>query len=70
MEGAVRSGYLAAEAILSDVGAPQKFLRPGLPRKVWPGFGPANPDGFAHFFSTCLHDDIKAWKRSLAGRHP
>jgi hypothetical protein len=31
MEGAVRSGYLAAEAILSDAGAPQKFLRPGLP---------------------------------------
>jgi len=30
MEGAVRSGYLAAEAILSDAGAPQKFLRPGL----------------------------------------
>jgi squalene-associated FAD-dependent desaturase len=31
MEGAVRSGYLAAEAILSDVGAPRKFLRPDLP---------------------------------------
>ena len=31
MEGAVRSGYLAAEAILSDAGAPQKFLRPDLP---------------------------------------
>jgi squalene-associated FAD-dependent desaturase len=31
MEGAVRSGYLAAEAILSDIGAPRKFLRPDLP---------------------------------------
>ena len=30
MEGAVRSGYLAAEAILSDAGTPQKFLRPDL----------------------------------------
>jgi squalene-associated FAD-dependent desaturase len=31
MEGAVRSGYLAAEAILSDMGTPQKFLQPDLP---------------------------------------
>ena len=31
MEGAVRSGYLAAEAILSDMGAPRKFLQPDLP---------------------------------------
>jgi zeta-carotene desaturase len=31
MEGAVRSGYLAAEAILSDTGAPRKFLRLDLP---------------------------------------
>jgi squalene-associated FAD-dependent desaturase len=30
MEGAVRSGYLAAEAILSDAGMPRKFLRPDL----------------------------------------
>jgi len=30
MEGAVRSGYLAAEAILSDAGTPRKFLRPDL----------------------------------------
>ncbi len=30
MEGAVRSGYLAAEAILSDAGAPRKFLQPDL----------------------------------------
>jgi squalene-associated FAD-dependent desaturase len=28
MEGAVRSGYLAAEAILSDAGAPRKCLHP------------------------------------------
>lgn len=31
MEGAVRSGYLAAEAILRDAGTPQQFLRPDLP---------------------------------------
>ncbi len=30
MEGAVRSGYLAAEAILSDAGMSRKFLRPDL----------------------------------------
>jgi squalene-associated FAD-dependent desaturase len=30
MEGAVRSGYLAAEAILSDAGMPRKFLQPDL----------------------------------------
>jgi squalene-associated FAD-dependent desaturase len=31
MEGAVRSGYLAAEAVLRSAGAPQKFLQPDLP---------------------------------------
>ena len=31
MEGAVRSGYLAAEAILRSAGSPQKFLVPDLP---------------------------------------
>ncbi|MGA2421167.1 MAG: hydroxysqualene dehydroxylase HpnE [Candidatus Acidiferrum sp.] len=31
MEGAVRSGYLAAEAVLSVAGEPQKFLQPDLP---------------------------------------
>jgi squalene-associated FAD-dependent desaturase len=31
MEGAVRSGYLAAEAVLQAAGAPQTFLRPDLP---------------------------------------
>jgi zeta-carotene desaturase len=30
MEGAVRSGYLAAEAILSDAGMPRKCLQPDL----------------------------------------
>ena len=30
MEGAVRSGYLAAEAILSDAGTPRRFLQPDL----------------------------------------
>jgi len=31
MEGAVRSGYLAAEAVLKAAGLPQKFLVPDLP---------------------------------------
>jgi zeta-carotene desaturase len=30
MEGAVRSGYLAAEAVLRAVGSPQRFLQPDL----------------------------------------
>ena len=40
MEGAVRSGYLAAEAVLRVAGAPQRFLRPDLP-----------PDGLVGLFS-------------------
>ncbi len=31
MEGAVRSGYLAAEGMTRDLGRPAVFLRPGLP---------------------------------------
>jgi hypothetical protein len=31
MEGAVRSGYLAAQAVSEDAGHPMKFLRPDLP---------------------------------------
>jgi uncharacterized protein with NAD-binding domain and iron-sulfur cluster len=31
MEGAVRSGYIAAEAILSSAGKPNKFVQPDLP---------------------------------------
>ena len=31
MEGAVRSGYLAAEAILDAAGEPRKLLQPDLP---------------------------------------
>ncbi|HXW56708.1 MAG TPA: hydroxysqualene dehydroxylase HpnE [Candidatus Cybelea sp.] len=31
MEGAVRSGYLAAESLLSHFGQPRNFLRPDLP---------------------------------------
>ncbi len=31
MEGAVRSGYLAAEAVLASEGQPRNFLRPELP---------------------------------------
>jgi hypothetical protein len=33
MEGAVRSGYLAAEALAKSAGAPQKFLVPDLPAR-------------------------------------
>jgi zeta-carotene desaturase len=40
MEGAVRSGYLAAEAILSDSGTPRTFLRPDL-----------RPEGLARLWS-------------------
>ncbi|MFO0900761.1 MAG: hydroxysqualene dehydroxylase HpnE [Pirellulales bacterium] len=32
MEGAVRSGYLAAEAVFDALGAPRRFLAPDLPR--------------------------------------
>jgi squalene-associated FAD-dependent desaturase len=32
MEGAVRSGYMAAEALSSAAGAPARFLQPDLPR--------------------------------------
>ena len=39
MEGAVRSGYLAAEAVLHEAGTPQNFLRPDLP-----------PDGIIKFW--------------------
>jgi len=35
MEGAVRSGYLAAEAISRRVGDPRSFLVPDLPRGFW-----------------------------------
>src|SRR5262249_59756348 len=40
MEGAVRSGYLAAEAILRSAGTPRAFLRPDL-----------LPDGFVAWIS-------------------
>ena len=39
MEGAVRSGYLAAEAVLRSVGTPRKFLQADLPA-----------DGFVRWF--------------------
>lgn len=35
MEGAVRSGYLAAEALLAQEGKPQKFVRPDLPVEMF-----------------------------------
>jgi squalene-associated FAD-dependent desaturase len=38
MEGAVRSGYLAAEAVLSAFGRPQTFLQPDLPAEGLSGF--------------------------------
>jgi squalene-associated FAD-dependent desaturase len=55
MEGAVRSGYLAAESLLTDFGQPRKFLRPDLPPeglcKFWAGRrtkGAARHGGQAH----------------------
>ena len=46
MEGAVRSGYLAAEAILASEGRPQQILRDDLPAeglaKSWPAMTPAS----------------------------
>jgi uncharacterized protein with NAD-binding domain and iron-sulfur cluster len=33
MEGAVRSGYLAAEAILAAAAAPRKLVRPDMPAR-------------------------------------
>lgn len=43
MEGAVRSGYLAAESLLSEFGQPRNFLCPDLPPeglcKIWAGRG-------------------------------
>lgn len=38
MEGAVRSGYLAAEAVLNRLGRPQKFLQPDLAAEGLSGF--------------------------------
>ena len=46
MEGAVRSGYLAAEGILQDLGRPEPLLRPGLPDGPLARLllGPPDPD--------------------------
>jgi zeta-carotene desaturase len=38
MEGAVRSGYLAAEAVLEGLGRPQKLVQPDLPAEGLSGF--------------------------------
>jgi zeta-carotene desaturase len=39
MEGAVRSGYLVSEAILSDCGESKRFVKPDLP-----------PEGFSRYW--------------------
>jgi len=48
MEGAVRSGYLAAEALLRASGAPRKFLQPDLAPDgfiaMWLGMNNTAPD--------------------------
>ncbi len=36
MEGAVRSGYLAAQGILKDLDRPTRLIRPDLKREGWP----------------------------------
>jgi len=38
MEGAVRSGYLAAEAVLAALGRPRSVLQPDLPAEGLSGF--------------------------------
>jgi len=43
MEGAVRSGYLAAEAILSDCGEPKRLLQPDLPAEGLASYWARNP---------------------------
>jgi squalene-associated FAD-dependent desaturase len=46
MEGAVRSGYLAAECVLEDLGRPERIVRPAL-RPGWLSrllLGPPGPD--------------------------
>jgi uncharacterized protein with NAD-binding domain and iron-sulfur cluster len=49
MEGAVRSGYLAAEGVLEDLGQPECLIRPDLPsgwlsrQLLGPGLGPFDP---------------------------
>jgi hypothetical protein len=46
MEGAVRSGYLAAEGVLEDLGRPERLVRPGLPTAPLARLllGPGDPD--------------------------
>jgi squalene-associated FAD-dependent desaturase len=46
MEGAVRSGYMAAEGILDDLGKPERLLRPELPTSRFARFllGPPAPN--------------------------
>ena len=48
MEGAVRSGYLAAEAILSDCGAPKRLLKPDLPAEGLASHWARNAAGVFH----------------------
>jgi zeta-carotene desaturase len=64
MEGAVRSGYLAAEAVLRVAGAPKSFLQPDLPpdglvgwffkRKGAPGQVAGSSQGYSRGSSTSL----------------
>ena len=46
MEGAVRSGYMAAEGILDDLGRPERLLRPELPTSRFARWllGPPSPN--------------------------
>ena len=50
MEGAVRSGYLAAEGVLEDLGSPEFLIQPDLPggRLARWLLGPGDPDGGRH----------------------
>ena len=52
MEGAVRSGYLAAEALLRASGTPQPILQPDLPAdgfiQMWLGSKPLGRSAYSH----------------------
>lgn len=68
MEGAVRSGYLAAESLLSDFGQPRNFLRPDLPPeglcKIWAGRGSL---GAVRNGGQACHDDVSPAQRRGSG---
>ena len=63
MEGAVRSGYLAAQEILTDLDRPTRLIRPGLPS------GPARPLALRRGRVSARPTPVPR-PRSPAGRRP